>query len=761
MFVTKRIIDILLSLVGIILFFPLMPIFGLLIKLDSKGPVFYRTNRVGKDMKVFKMYKFRTMVDTPDDFGASVCPQFDPRVTFFGRFLRRTKLNELPQFFNILKGEMTFVGPRPEAPDLAELYPQEAKRVFSVKPGLVGPSTVIMRNEEERYPPGVDVNKFYIEHILPGKINLDLAYIDNPTFFKDFKFILSGVKETLLGAISKKHLTDNRSQIYLFIADFCLVVFVYLFACSLNITDDNNRTDIIRIFVSLSFLIPIRLCCNIYFGLYGSIIRYISYHEIFAVIKAVTCGSFLIFCLAYLFGINYYSNQVALINWAFLMFCMAGFRFGLRFYWEKKRSDTIEASKRRVLIYGASDDGYRALHTIGNNKYSPFETVGFIDDNPEIYGKAINGLKVLGNRYHIKELARLYRVNEMIITEQVADPERILEIIKMCRESDLKCRILSFFKNINDSGLEGRKNLIVRNVEFSDILPLDHIQADHEAVNKIVAGKTVLINSSAGALGLELCRKLMGLGCSRLIIVDRYESYLNETVAGLSKNFNNPNIIPVLIDTVRIRMLEDVFKRYSPDIVIQAGMRKYEPLYDVQLEKICRTYYSYTMNLAKLAVTYKCEFFVMISSLMAGQGGSLIIDLLRKAEVKLSQIFENTNTCLIISRLGDIAENQGGIVSLLEKQIVDQRTVILPSEKTNCCLITKYSAAEFILQNIVEEKNKFSDECIFICNSGSSISLIELTQRLANYHGLNLWTDLEVRYIGQSEKTTSLTSNTI
>ena len=107
MFSIKRLLDIILSIVGIIVCIPVFPLIGLLIKLDSKGPVFYKVKRVGKDMRIFKMYKFRTMVDTPIDFGDSVCPQYDPRVTFFGRFLRRIKMNELPQFFNILKGPFT------------------------------------------------------------------------------------------------------------------------------------------------------------------------------------------------------------------------------------------------------------------------------------------------------------------------------------------------------------------------------------------------------------------------------------------------------------------------------------------------------------------------------------------------------------------------------------------------------------------------------------------------------------------------------
>ena len=165
----KRCLDLVLACIGLLLVLPLSLVIGLFIKLDSRGPILYRCDRIGKDGKPFKMYKFRTMFDTPLHVGASVCPQDDPRVTPFGCILRRTKLNELPQLLNVLKGEMTFVGPRPEAPDLAALYPDYAKAIFTVTPGLVGPNQILGRNEEEWYPPGVDPQRYYIEEILPQK----------------------------------------------------------------------------------------------------------------------------------------------------------------------------------------------------------------------------------------------------------------------------------------------------------------------------------------------------------------------------------------------------------------------------------------------------------------------------------------------------------------------------------------------------------------------------------------------------------------
>ncbi len=122
-----RLFDIVLASIGLLVTAPLFPIIGVFIKLDSEGPVFYPAERVGKGMTLFPMYKFRTMLDCATAINQSICAQYDPRVTTAGRILRRTKLNELPQLLNILKGDMSFVGPRPEAPNLAERYPQEAK----------------------------------------------------------------------------------------------------------------------------------------------------------------------------------------------------------------------------------------------------------------------------------------------------------------------------------------------------------------------------------------------------------------------------------------------------------------------------------------------------------------------------------------------------------------------------------------------------------------------------------------------------------
>ena len=197
----NRALDIVVSLLGLLILLLMLPVIAVLIKWDSAGPVFYAGLRVGKDGQTFKMFKFRTMFGASRPLGVSVSPQGDPRVTPVGLWLRRLKLNEFPQFFNILRGDMTLVGPRPEAPDMAEKYPPEARKIFSVKPGLLGPNQILGRNEAELYPRGVDPARYYLEEILPKKLPVDLQYIETKSFLKDLKYLDSGN----LGDLDRSH----------------------------------------------------------------------------------------------------------------------------------------------------------------------------------------------------------------------------------------------------------------------------------------------------------------------------------------------------------------------------------------------------------------------------------------------------------------------------------------------------------------------------------------------------------------------------
>jgi lipopolysaccharide/colanic/teichoic acid biosynthesis glycosyltransferase len=190
----KRAFDIVATLCGGVLLLPIVIPIALWIKFGSKGPLFYIQKRVGKDFKEFDLYKFRSMVVDADKKGPSVTSGDDPRITKVGKIIRKTKIDELPQLINVLKGDMSLVGPRPEVMKFVEQKKQEYKKVLSVKPGITDNAAIEFRDEESIMEQYEDKEKAYIDIILPQKIKLYYKYIDNIGFLEDIKLILKTLK---------------------------------------------------------------------------------------------------------------------------------------------------------------------------------------------------------------------------------------------------------------------------------------------------------------------------------------------------------------------------------------------------------------------------------------------------------------------------------------------------------------------------------------------------------------------------------------
>jgi len=190
----KRVFDLIVALLGIIILFPILLLVSIWIKVSSKGPLFYAQKRVGKDFKDFYIYKFRSMVVDADKIGPSVTSEDDPRITKVGKFIRKTKIDELPQLFNVIRGEMSLVGPRPEVMKFVAKNRDAYEKVLSVRPGITDNAAIEFRDEETIMNQYEDKEKAYLEYILPKKIKLYYNYIDNITFLNDIKLILKTLK---------------------------------------------------------------------------------------------------------------------------------------------------------------------------------------------------------------------------------------------------------------------------------------------------------------------------------------------------------------------------------------------------------------------------------------------------------------------------------------------------------------------------------------------------------------------------------------
>lgn len=186
----KRTFDLGFAMIALLLLSPLFFLGSLLAKLQSKGPVFYKAKRVGKDETLFEMYKFRTMVVNADTLGGSLTTYRDTRITPIGRFLRWTKLDELPNLINVIKGEMSLIGPRPEAPNYVKYYTEIQKQVLQVKPGMTGPSQLANRDEEQKLKGQQDAEHYYITELMPKKLALDLHYVATQSITSDIGWLL-------------------------------------------------------------------------------------------------------------------------------------------------------------------------------------------------------------------------------------------------------------------------------------------------------------------------------------------------------------------------------------------------------------------------------------------------------------------------------------------------------------------------------------------------------------------------------------------
>lgn len=190
--ILRRAFDISFASVGLIVLFPIVAVTALAIKLDDGGPIFYRQPRVGKDLRLFRLLKFRSMFDGCPK-GCLLTGPSDPRVTRVGRLLRRYKLDELPQLLNVLRGEMRFVGVRPQVQRFVEIYRTEYEELLQEAPGLTGIASLCFRNEEDMYEKGRPMEEQYIQDILPVKLQLALAYARTRTFRSDLEIILRTV----------------------------------------------------------------------------------------------------------------------------------------------------------------------------------------------------------------------------------------------------------------------------------------------------------------------------------------------------------------------------------------------------------------------------------------------------------------------------------------------------------------------------------------------------------------------------------------
>lgn len=445
----KRALDICASLLGLIVLSPFFLIIAVLIKRDSAGPVFYRGRRVGRNGQEFRILKFRTMVEEPRSYqGPKVTAQDDPRVTPLGHWLRNTKLNELPQLWNVLIGEMSLVGPRPEDPEIVATWLEPVRRqVLSVRPGITSPASVLFRNEETMLNPG-RVMQSYLESILPNKLRLDQLYVRHRSFLLDLD-VLVWTLLVLLPRLKKVappeellYLGPLRQFVRRYLNWFVVDTFITLGAIA-------SAGVILRLFGPLDIGLPnaivVALGFSVLYGVTSAVLgmyRVAWSHANSVDALGLLAASFIaaVFALWINQNVSEYSTLRPSLIILASIFAFAGFvvaRYRSRLFsgfairWLETRA-TAQAAKERVLIVGGGYMGQFMAWLMSNGlNESGFHVIGFIDDDLYKRGVRFDGHSVLGDRADIPRLVEKHDVGLIVFAIHnisAAERSRLIEI---------------------------------------------------------------------------------------------------------------------------------------------------------------------------------------------------------------------------------------------------------------------------------------------------------------------------------------------
>lgn len=489
----RRGMDITAAVFGLLILAPLFIWIAIRLHRDSPGPTFYRGPRIGRNAKVFGILKFRTMYERPESYrGSLVTGKNDARITPFGAWLRNTKINELPQLWNVLVGDMSLVGPRPEDPKLSESWPDTIRKEFlSVRPGITSPATILFRDEEAQLQNQHSVLDDYLRDIMPSKLRLDMLYIKNRTFLTDLDIVF-WTMVVLLPNIKQAPIPEYRlywGPVAVFASRYLswLVVDAAVTFLSFGITGliwrSSGPLDIgllpsIGLAVAISFLFsminaafglyavewnraPASDTLNLAFSTFVSILVSIyPFKLLFPAFDRLPDGLLLTAALMTLSGFIAARYKDRLLT-------------GLASRWLSMRGGA-NAVGERILIIGAGENSQVATWMLQKSKLSrAFTVVGIVDDDPRKLGLKYDTHRVLGTTRQIPMLAKKYDIGVIFFTITNISPEDRHRILKICNQCEAIVVILPDILNTLQKNFTIANTLIMD--EMLDTTPHDQI----------------------------------------------------------------------------------------------------------------------------------------------------------------------------------------------------------------------------------------------------------------------------------------------
>lgn len=759
--VSKRIFDLFWTILGLLLLWPVFLVIALLIKLDDHGPVFYRQERVGYRGRPFRIWKFRTMVVDAERRGLPLTVEEDPRITKIGRRLRRYKLDELPQLINVLKGDLSLVGPRPEVAKYVALYTDAQRRVLDLMPGITDPASMKYENENAILAKSADPEAVYVREIMPDKIRINRDYGASQNLLHDILIIT----RTVFPFSRNKHF-------YLMVAlDGLLVFLSYITAYLLRFDMGIPAEEWMRVGQTLPFVIPMKIVIFFLFGLYRGMWRYTSLMDFLNVFKAAVASS-LLAVLVIVLGYRFegYARSVYIIDCALTFFFVGGvrgiiriaFAGGLPTFWTFRRYR--DPAARKLIIIGAGDAGEKALREIRDNPDLKLDPVGFLDDDPAKHWKAIHGVPVVG---FVNDADRIpLEFDEILIAVPSAKGDPMRRIVAACERTGKRYRTLPPIGELIDGRVSMRA---IREVRLEDILGREEVRLDREGIARSLGGRRVLVTGAGGSIGSELVRQI---GCYRpgmLVLLDFSEFNLFEAEMECRGRFPGLDIRACLADIRDRETMARIFRECRPDVVFHAAAYKHVPLQELHPREAVRSNILGTRNLAELARETAAERFILVSTDKAVRPTNVMGATKRVAEMLILGMNASPApgppkptipesgppaesaaaapapaTRFLAVRFGNVLGSSGSVLPIFQRQIARFEPVTVTHPDVTRYFMSIPEAAQLILQaGVLGDGGE-----ILILDMGKPVRIADMARDLIRFHGLEPDVDIPIRYIG-------------
>jgi lipopolysaccharide/colanic/teichoic acid biosynthesis glycosyltransferase len=448
----KRLFDLAVSLAALIVLSPLLLVCALVVRLTSCGPILFRQTRVGYRGQPFSLCKFRTMFAGAEALGTALALQGDLRLTSVGAFLRRTKLDELPQLVNVLTGEMSLVGPRPRVPSEVDLNDPEVRRLLMVRPGLTSPASIHHRWEADYCAALPNPQAVHRTKLLPQKLSLDGEYMQKLTFAGDLKLLTLTALLVVApgywpaagrrGGSQEPWPLGKTRQLA-----FELAIYLGAVWLAYHLRYENRFPEFYRRQMSLLLILlpPLRVLVNRWLGVYDLMWRYVNLVDAYFLASSLAPLTVAMFLLRLWLPVTSQQKvlchvplSVAALEYLIGLSVGVGVRsLGQRLYLLQRHYQPLPEALHRVLILGAGLVGLRAA--LDMRRYPHMKLVGFLDDDPSKEGKLLAGHRVLGNSAQLASLGLRYGVSDLIVCAQSLAPDRMTRLERQC--STLKIRL--------------------------------------------------------------------------------------------------------------------------------------------------------------------------------------------------------------------------------------------------------------------------------------------------------------------------------